>query len=168
MDNEISKKISTDIVYFIEEIVLEYDLEKDFIEGDVLLKEKMAGVTDLAERISTKLLYSQVIDNYINNDKPLDEVSASFKIKKIIEQLINKKISFDDLNTLLSQSIKASPEIIKSVEEKIRTNTSIKELMDNEAEIDKENKEIVIDTEENLKKNTNTKSIGNILLKKIN
>lgn len=164
MNSETSKKISSDIVYFIEGIVLEYNLEKDFIEGDSLLKKKMENVTDLAERISIKLLYSQVISDYINNNKPLEEILASFKIKKIIEQLINNKINFDDLNILLSQNIKASPEIIKSIEEKIRNNPSIKEIMNNEAEGDKE----IVDIEENPKKITSTKSIGNILLKKIN
>ncbi len=164
MNSETSKKISSDIVYFIEGIVLEYNLEKDFIEGDSLLKKKMENVTDLAERISIKLLYSQVISDYINNNKPLEEILASFKIKKIIEQLINNKINFDDLNILLSQNIKASPEIIKSIEEKIRNNPSIKEIMSNEAEGDKE----IVDIEENPKKITSTKSIGNILLKKVN
>jgi hypothetical protein len=164
MNSETSKKISSDIVYFIESIVLEYNLEKDFIEGDSLLKKKMENVTDLAERISTKLLYSQAINDYINNNKPLEEILASFKIKKIIEQLINNKINFDDLNILLSQDIKASPEIIKAIEEKIRNNPSIKEIMNNEAEGDK----VIVDIEENPKKITSTKSIGNILLKKIN
>lgn len=162
MNNETSKKISSDIVYFIEGIVLEYNLEKDFIEGDSLLNKKMENVTDLAERISIKLLYSQAINDYINNNKPLEEILVSFKIKKIIEQLINNKINFDDLNILLSQNIKASPEIIKSIEEKIRNNPSIKEIMNNEAEGDKE----IVDIEENSKKITSTKSIGNILLKK--
>jgi len=164
MNSETSKKISSDIVYFIESIVLEYNLEKDFIEGDSLLKKKMENVTDLAERISTKLLYSQAINDYINNNKPLEEILASFKIKKIIEQLINNKINFDDLNILLSQDIKASPEIIKAIEEKIRNSPSIKEIMNNEAEGDK----VIVDIEENPKKITSTKSIGNILLKKIN
>jgi len=164
MNNEMSKKISSDIIYLIESIVLEYNLEKDFIEGDSLLKKKLADVTDLAERISIKLLYSQTINDYINNNKPLEEILASFKIKKIIEQLINNKINFDDLNILLSQNIKSSPEIIKSVEEKIKNNPSIKEIMNNKTEESKE----IVDIEENPKKITNTKSIGNILLKKIN
>lgn len=164
MTGETPKKLSSEIIYFIESIVLEYDLEKDFIEGDDLLKKKLSGVNDLAERISNKLLFSKTINDYIKNNKPLEEILASFKIKKIIEELINNKISFDDLNALLSQSIKTSPEITQSIVEKIKINPLIKELMSSEVGESEE----LIDGEENSKKNTNTKSIGNILLKKIN
>lgn len=159
-----SKKISDDIIYFIEGIVLEYNLEKDFIEEDVLLKKKLSGVDDLAERISNKLLFSKTINDYIKNNKPLEEILVSFRIKKIIEQLINNRISFDDLNALLSQNIKVSPEVIQSITEKIKKNPSIKELIDSKIGETEE----LISNEEDSKKNTNTKSIGNILLKKIN
>lgn len=162
MNTELPKKLSLDIMLFIESVVFEYNLEKDFIDGDVLLKEKMSDVTDLAERISNKFLYSQQIISHLKNDRPLEEILVSFKIKKIIEQLVNKIITFEDLHLLLSQSIKASPEIIKSIEEKIKVNPQIKNAIESEIEGLAEEK---IDDEEVVNEKTNTKSIGNILLK---
>lgn len=156
------KKITSDIALFIEDIVLKYNLEKDFIEKDVLLKKKLDGITNPAERISLKFLYSQEIGQYIENNKPLEEILTSVKIKKIVEQLINKKIEFGDISSLLSQNIKAEPEIIKSIEEEIKNNPKIKEAIEGEpTPILEEN----YNEEQDLNKKTNTKSIGNMLLK---
>lgn len=162
MNNKFPKKLSFDIILFIESIILKYDLEKDFIESDILLKEKMSGLTDLTKRISNKLLYSQQVKGYVLSNKSLEDILASFKIKNIIERLINKDAKYEELNSLLSQSLKTSPDIIKSIEESIKNNQQVKEAIEAEANpIENLEKE-----EENLNKKTNTNSIGNILLKK--
>ncbi|HNY36233.1 MAG TPA: hypothetical protein PLD14_00945 [Candidatus Pacearchaeota archaeon] len=111
------------ILPFVEELVDKYELEKDIIENDEILKNKLSGVNDYSERVFIKFLYSDELKNSIINDIPLNTPFA--KIKKIIDGLINKKIDKDNLSLTLQKELVISPEISEKISEDILGNEDI-------------------------------------------
>ncbi|MFA5729804.1 MAG: hypothetical protein WC938_01030 [Candidatus Paceibacterota bacterium] len=150
------------ILFFIEEIIIKYDLEKDLIENDSELKDALSKAEDIPERVFFKFIFSNKIANYEKQELPLD--IPSMKLKKIIEDLINKKESLSNLPTLIQENLKISPEISNKIAEEIRAN---KELMDeiNSTKIPEENNDIEDNIESQKEEPKKTKSIGYELLK---
>jgi hypothetical protein len=149
------------ILSFIEEIMVKYDLEKEFIENDTVLKNKLLSAKNLSERVLFKFFYSNKIINYRKQGLPLD--IPSMKLKYIIDDLIDQKIFLKDTPLLIEKDLEVSSEIAKKIAEEIEKN---KELIDEintikpaEIESDSAEKEL-LKTEKN-----STKSIGYELLK---
>lgn len=148
------------ILFFIEEIMIKYGLEKELIDNDANLKDMLSRSKDIRDRVFFKFLYSEKIYNYEKNGIPLD--IPSIKLKKIIEDLIDKKISLNNLPKLIQDNLNISPEISKKITEEIEKNKEITDEMST-IKADKEEDDITEETiEEETKK---TKSIGYELLK---
>ncbi|MFZ3057559.1 MAG: hypothetical protein WA092_00785 [Minisyncoccales bacterium] len=148
------------ILPFVEELVVKYELEKNTIENDEILKNKLSGVSNYSERVFIKFLYSDELKNSIINDIPLNTPFA--KIKKIIDGLINKKIGKDNLSLTLQKELVISPEISEKIAEDILGNKDIMneviavKIIENEKEGEDGQK---------IKPKKTTKSIGYELLK---
>lgn len=150
-----------DLLSLIEEIVVKYDLEKDLIENDANLKNALSKAKDMSDRVFLKFTYSTRIADYEEQNLPLD--IPSIKLKNIINNLINKKISINELPKLIQQDLKISPEVSDKIAGDIKNNKEIIEEI-NTTEPTKENNL----SEEKLEKDTHkttTKSIGYELLK---
>jgi hypothetical protein len=99
------KKLSSETLNFIENIVVRYGLEKNLIEGDPALEKKLQLAESPEERRVTKFLQSQKIKECFALKKPVEEMSASVAIAKLTEKLINKEIAFDDFGGLLKSAL---------------------------------------------------------------
>ncbi|MDD3170176.1 MAG: hypothetical protein PHW71_00080 [Candidatus Pacebacteria bacterium] len=122
------KKLSLETLNFIENVVVQYDLEKNLIENDPLLEKKLESAQNPEERRVVKFLYSQKIKEYLILKKPLEEISASIAIIKIIEKLINKEITFNDLDLFLKaamEKLNIDSKTIKEVSQSIKNNEKI-------------------------------------------
>lgn len=97
------KTLSPEILDLIEDIVVQYNLEENLTIDDPKLKEKLSSAKTLQERRVFKFLYSKKFKEYIQSKKPLEEISAFIKLKKIIESLINKKLSFGDAKNKIKE-----------------------------------------------------------------
>jgi hypothetical protein len=149
------------LLSFIEEIVVKYDLEKDLIENDADLKNVLSKAKDMSDRVFLKFIYSNKIANYEKQNLILD--IPSMRLKNIINNLIDKKISINDLPALIQQDLKISPEISEKITEDIKNNKEIIEEINNQKPIN-ENDFSPEKSEKDTPK-TSTKSIGYELLK---
>ena len=147
-----------DILSIVEEIMVKYDLEKDIIENDATLKNKLSGIKNYSERIFIKYLYSEKINNFIQ--KNLTPDIPSVKLREIVEELIDKKISFGDLPNIIEKRLKISPDISKKISVDLEGNKEIATEMARVKEFDNDDEK-----KEPEKKEKNTKSIGYELLK---
>ncbi|MFZ3054809.1 MAG: hypothetical protein WA091_02420 [Minisyncoccales bacterium] len=142
------------IITFVEEIMVKYGLEKELIENDAVLKDKLSQAKDAQERVFFKFTYSKEIDNYEKQNIPID--IPSVRLREVIEKLIDKKITIDNLPTVIQENLKISPETSKKISEEILNNDEImNELNSNET----------IPAEEQKEEPKKTKSIGYELLK---
>ncbi len=135
------KKLSTETFNFIEELVAQYDLEKNLTENDPLLKTKLESAKTPEERRVIKFLKSQKIKECLELKKPLEEVSAAVAIAKAVEKLINKEITFNELKEELTSSLKKlniNPKTIDEVAKKIADNENIEKDMTIEEKIEEE------------------------------
>jgi len=99
------KKPSTETLNFIENIVVRHGLEKDLVENDPVLEKNLQSAESPEERRVAKFLHSQKIKECLALKRPIEEVSASVAIVKIIEKLINKEITFNDLGEILKSAL---------------------------------------------------------------
>jgi hypothetical protein len=149
------------ILSFIEKIIIEYDLEKEFIDNDADLKNVLSKAEDISDRVFLKFLYSSKITNYEKQNLPLDV--PSMKLKGIIENLINKKISPNELSSVIEKNLEISKDVSEKIAKEINENKEIIEEINSIKPSQEENHPIEDDQKE-VPKN-NTKSIGFELLK---
>ncbi len=112
------KDTSIEILNLLEEIVDRYNLEENLIENDSRLKEKLSLAKTPEEKRVFKFLYSKKINEYIKLKKPLEEISTSIALKKIIKKLINKKISFEESEKEIKKTLpnqKIAEEVSKHI-----------------------------------------------------
>ncbi|MFA5714158.1 MAG: hypothetical protein WC998_00275 [Candidatus Paceibacterota bacterium] len=152
-------------ISFIEEIMIKYGLEDKLIENDALLKNKISGVEDLSERAVLKLLFGEKIKEQEMAGKSLEDILPSMRLKRILEKLVDKKISYKDLPGLIKSGLSTdqsmTDEIVKLIENNTELHAAINKPVENkivEEEITEEESAQKIITE-------NKKSIGNELLK---
>ncbi|MFZ2390367.1 MAG: hypothetical protein WAW15_00925 [Minisyncoccales bacterium] len=156
--------ITTPIVSFIEELMIKYHLEDNFIEGDPLLKEKLSETENISDRAVLKLIFGEKIKEQLKTGKSLEEFLPSMKIKRIIEGLLEKKYSSKDLPELIKTALNISDSEIKEISDAISSNVEILKLIAQPlSETDTE--ENINESTEEEKKVINKKSIANILLK---
>ncbi len=121
-------KPSTETLNFIEELVVQYDLEKNLVENDPLLKEWLESATTPEKKRVVKFLKSKKIKEYLALKKPLEEISASIAIAKVVEKLINKEITFDELEKELKLSLgklNINQKIIEEIAKRIADNENV-------------------------------------------
>lgn len=122
------KKPSTETFNFIEELVMQYDLEKNLLENDPLLAARIKLAKTPEERRVIKFLQSKKIKECLDFKKPLEEVSASVAIAKVVEKLINKEIAIDDLEKELKLSLEklnVEQKTIEEIAKKIANNENV-------------------------------------------
>ena len=112
-----------DLLFFVEEIMVKYGLEKDLIENDADLKKMLSEVKDIPERVFIKFFFSNKIENYEKQGLPVD--IPSIKLKGIIERLIDKKISLKDLPNIIQDELRITLEISEKISRDIEKNKEI-------------------------------------------
>lgn len=91
----------------IRNLVEKYKLEKE-IEKEKEVKERLKGIESPLERAGIKFIFSKKIREQLKEGKSLDEILAFGKLRKIIRELKEKKISFKELSFLLQQNFNLS------------------------------------------------------------
>jgi len=117
------------VLSFIEEIVSKYELEKDLIEGDLLLKKKIQETTDISEIPIVKILYSEKVKERLDSGIPLEEVIPSIKLKNIINQIIKKEISYGELSKIIEEKLKIDKTVAEEISNLIQKNKEISQEM---------------------------------------
>jgi len=163
MENKNTKKLTARIIAFIEKLAEKYNIEKFDIENNQPLKDKIAKAESFPEKMSLMFLYDKKVDEYIKAHKPLEDLFPSLKINKIVEDLINKKIVFDDLKTLLQKNIVIDPSVIDYLAKEIANNQDINDLMNNKTTEENTEKEKI--DEQIINNQISIKSIGYELMK---
>lgn len=156
--------LNKEILSFIEEIMIKYGSENYLIEDDPLLKNKLSETKDLSERTVIKLIFGKKIKEQKMAGKSLEDILPSMRLKRILEELVNKKLSFKDLPELIKKELHTEQLIADEIEKLIENNAEIINLINNP--IVSENIEEELEDESTKKINTeNIKSIGSELLK---
>lgn len=128
---ENNKKISLDTIFFIEDVVSKYELEKDLIENDQPLKEKILKSKSPAERLALKFSYSKLINDNVKRGIPLKDFLPSIKLINILDGFLNKKFALSELSSLIAKELKISLEKAQAISEYIKKNQEkIKEDID--------------------------------------
>lgn len=112
-----NKKPSMELWFnFVESLVYKYRLEDELINGG--LSQQLNGFQPaenyLFERASLKLIS--------NNIRPFLQTSI---LQGILTNLINKKINFVDLPSIVQNKLKVSPEIAEKISEEIKNNSLV-------------------------------------------
>lgn len=131
MKNQNTKKLTPDIIFFIGDLAEKYHIEKFEVKDNPTLTEKLSKAVSFSEKMTLMLLYDKTVNEYEKTHKPLEDLFPSFKINKIVEDLINKKIAIDDLRPLLQKNVAIDPSIINYLVKEIADNQNIKDLIDN-------------------------------------
>jgi hypothetical protein len=126
------KFLSLEIENFLENIIFKYNLEEDFINRDSELKKNLEKITDPSERITTKLLYSKEINNYLDQKTPLENFIPSFMLNKITERLINNEFPIEKLKEELELKLKIPPSLSIEIAQKLVENPEILKMIDEE------------------------------------
>jgi len=157
--------ITDSILSFIEDIVLQHGLEKKLIAEDLLLKKKIEETADRSEWPIIKIFYGEKIRERMAKGEKVEDILPSAKLKNIIYDLIEKKLSYDNLPTLIEKELKISTEISKKISESIEKSQEIKNAPLSEEIIELENNDSEDTPEKNTEDDIKKKSIGYELLK---
>lgn len=123
MENNISKEkiVSMNILfYFTESIILQYHLEDDVVkkipELEKKLKEAHQQKDFLSARTSLKFLYS-------NNED--GAFPPTIILRKILTDLINKKISYEEIPIVIEKNLNIPAETAIQISEEIKNNPTV-------------------------------------------
>lgn len=141
------KIINNEIISFLGEIVIRYNLGKDFIDDQDL------NNLDPLER-AFALFFNKNVSERFKNGEDVMKSHPFFKLKFIIDDLINNIISYEDLPILIKNNLNLSSSESEEIYLLIKNNQEIKQLK--ESKVIENN---VIDRE------IKEKSIGYQLLK---
>ena len=83
-------------------LVEKYGLEKD-IEEEKEVKKRLEKIEDPAAREAIKFLSSKKFAEQLKKGESLDELFPFRKLKKIIKEIIENKISFEELPLILQE-----------------------------------------------------------------
>ncbi len=146
---------------FIEGLIVKYGLERELIENDPVLKEKLSGIEDYSDRVFIKFLYGEQLKNSII--KNIDIETPFTILKKIVDELISKKITTGELPQVLRERLKITSDMAGKIAEDITRNEEVISEMASIKIPEKTADENTKNLEERPEKNT--KSIGYELLK---
>lgn len=163
---EKNKQIETEITTSLEEfnesiayLVKIYNLEKE-IEEEKEVKEKIAETETCDQKMGIKIVYSEKIKKQLDEGKTLSEVLPFRKLKIIIKEFIEKKISKDDLPIIIGERLGLQSKDAKSLAKDIENKFSflLKKMENIEILKEKEEKEEkIIEEKESLDKKTEVK-----------
>lgn len=113
------KKLSIDLaLFFVEKLVTSFQLENDLISANLEMKEKLnaTGTLDenMPDRTSIKFLF--------NNGVPFEPTKT---LRQILEDLINDKITFQELSSILEKKFSISKEDANSMTKMIQNNPTV-------------------------------------------
>lgn len=157
--------LTDDIISFIEEVMMTYGLEDGLINEDLLLKKKLSEVNSLSERASLKLLFGEKIKDQQKMGKSLEDILPSMKLKRILEKLIDKKISYSDLPNIIKIDLVVDDTIAKKISDSIKNSQKINDAVNNQITNDELIEEEIEEPEEVVGLSNTKKSIGGELLK---
>lgn len=153
------------IISFIEEIMMKYGLEDDLIKGDSLLEEELSEVKNLYERFALKFVFGKKINEQKRAGKSLEDILPSMRLKRILEKLINKKISYKDLPDLIKKDLHSDQATAEKISKLIEENKEIANILNGlivEENVEGDDEAVEIEKKESLE---SKKSIGSEFLK---
>lgn len=130
------KLLSTETIDLIEQIVIECGLENEFLEKDLILKEKLENEKNLKHRFALKILYSKEIRSALDNKKPLSDILPSFAISEGMKKILNKKLSPSQLPIFLQNKLNIGPVLADKISNKLLNSQSFKKDLIGDSEED--------------------------------
>ncbi|MDD2274846.1 MAG: hypothetical protein PHG37_03520 [Candidatus Pacebacteria bacterium] len=115
------KKINNNILLFLGEIIFQYGLEKDLIEENEL------NIIDPLDKTFSLFFNKKVSDRIRNGEKTID-FHPLIKLISIVDDLINKKINYEDLPLLIKNKLNLSSQDSGSISISIKNNEEIAKL----------------------------------------
>jgi len=111
-------------LYFIEKIVTKFRLEENFINSNIQLKKELDEIEKLDKmedpnNLIDKMERRVALKFLLNNGQSFE---PSKILRQIIEDLINNKIEYEDLPSLIEKNIKTSKEIAELISQDIKNN----------------------------------------------
>jgi hypothetical protein len=113
------------ILSFVEDIVSEYDLEKDILANDPALAKAIDEADDRADIPVIKILYSQKVKERLDSGMPIEDVLPSIKLTAIIDSLIKKSLSYDVLPEVIKKKLEVDSAISEKISDQIKNNAEI-------------------------------------------
>ena len=111
-------------LYFIEKIVTKFRLEENFINSNIQLKKELDEIEKLDKmedpnNLIDKMERRVALKFLLNNGQSFE---PSKILRQIIEDLINNKIEFQDLPSLIEKNLKTSKEEADLICQDIKNN----------------------------------------------
>jgi len=150
-------------ISYIEKVMIGHGLEDSLIENDLLLKKKLSEVKNLYERPAIKLIFGEKIIEQKDAGKTFEEILPSVRLKRILEKLIDKKMSFKDLSVVIENDLGTDKSTAEEISKSIEKNIGL--IGPAEEQIFNQNEEDAPQEADRKKPAENKKSIGNELLK---
>ena len=118
--NKIEEILSSEkMVETIRGLVEDYGLDKEIKEEEQVAKE-LKEAEDPLEKSGTKLIFSEKIKKELEAGKSLDDITPFRRLRKLIKELLEKKLSYSDLQSLLQDqfglSLKDAKSLTKDIE----------------------------------------------------
>ena len=123
-------------LYFIEKIVTKFRLEENFINSNIQLKKELDEIEKLDKmedpnNLIDKMERRVALKFLLNNGQSFE---PSKVLRQIIEDLINSKIEFQDLPSLIEKNLKTSKEEADLICQDIKSNELV--IQEKNTEID--------------------------------
>lgn len=119
------KIVNEKILIFLADIIVKYSLEKDLV--DETFNDLRNSQT--LER-SFALFFNDIIEKRMERGEKIEDFNPIVKLRLIIDSLINNKISYESLPSLIEKNLNISPKIANEIFLLIKENEDIKELRD--------------------------------------
>ena len=119
------KIVNEKILIFLADIIVKYNLEKELVD------ETFNDIKDsqTIER-SFALFFNDIIEKRMERGEKIEDFNPIVKLRLIIDSLINNKISYESLPSLIEKDLNISSEIANEIFLSIKENEDIKELRD--------------------------------------
>ena len=119
------KIVNEKILIFLADIIVKYNLEKELVDETFNdIKESQT-----IER-SFALFFNDIIEERVERGEKIEDFNPIVKLRLIIDSLINNKISYESLPSLIEKDLNISSEIANEIFLSIKENEDIKELRD--------------------------------------
>lgn len=122
-------------LYFVEKIITKFQLEENFINSNFKLKKELdeiEGLNNAGEEDNLNKIKSRVAIKFLLNNGQSFEPSKV--LRQIIEDLINNKIEFQELPSLIEKNLKTSKEVADLICQDVKSNELV--IQEKNTEID--------------------------------
>lgn len=111
-------------LYFVEKIITKFQLEENFINSNFKLKKELDEIEELnnadeKDNLVNKIESRVAIKFLLNNGQSFE---PSKVLRQIIEDLINNKIEFQELPSLIEKNLKTSKEVADLICQDVKSN----------------------------------------------